>query len=249
MLCNRNPNPLFAKFVCYNNLLKARPICLIDVGAWGGPQPLWQPLLGCVKFIGFDFNEQECNRLNAGYRQQNLDITFYPYAIYDSATKKKFYVTKFPPSSGFIPGNENFLGRFLSIVPSNLEIVKEFETETINIDSFVKKEHIDYVDFIKVDVEGVEFSVLKGAQKCLSGMLGVETELNILSFPRSAWECRLDAPRRVEAWDAERPGPTFPRGAWERENERNVKFGRSEAVMSALPSRSSRSHAPRGNAA
>ncbi|OQX04624.1 MAG: hypothetical protein BWK80_53385 [Desulfobacteraceae bacterium IS3] len=179
MLGNRNPNPLFSKFICYNNLLKVKPICLIDVGAWGGPQPLWQPLLGCLKFIGFDFNEQECSRLNAGYKQQSLDVTFYPYAIYDSKIRKKFYVTKFPPASGFIPGNNDFLSRFLAFVPNNLEVVKEFEIETVNIDTFVKDQHIAYVDFIKVDVEGVEFSVLKGAQGCLSNMLGVETELNI----------------------------------------------------------------------
>jgi FkbM family methyltransferase len=226
MLCNRNPNPLFAKFVCYNNLLTARPICLIDVGAWGGPQPLWQPLLGCVKFIGFDFNEQECNRLNAGYRQQNLDITFYPYAIYDSATKKKFYVTKFPPSSGFIPGNQNFLGRFLSIVSDNLEIVQEFETETINIDSFVKKEHIDYVDFIKVDVEGVEFSVLKGAQKCLAGVLGVETELNIGPLRDPENFSNIDTLLRIYGFHlfdiniARYPRKTLPRGYLSYEQDR-----------------------------
>jgi hypothetical protein len=39
------------------------------------------------------------------------------------------------------------------------------------------------------------------------------------SFPRSAWECCLDAPRRAVAQDAERPGPAFPRGAWERDKQ------------------------------
>jgi hypothetical protein len=45
----------------------------------------------------------------------------------------------------------------------------------------------------------------------------------ILSFPRSAWECHRDAPRRAGALDAEHPGPAFPRGAWERE-ERFTKI-------------------------
>lgn len=176
---NRNPNPLFAKFVCYNNLLKVKPICLIDIGALGGPQPVWQPLLKCLKFIGFDFNEQECNRLNAAYKQHSLDVTFYPYAIYDSTIRKKFYATKFPPGSGFIPGNKDVLSRILAMHQNNLEVVNEFEIETISLDNFIKNQHIDYVDFIKVDVEGVEFSVLKGAQGCLANVLGIETELNI----------------------------------------------------------------------
>jgi len=30
---NRNPNPLFSLFVCNNDLLAEKPVCLIDVGA------------------------------------------------------------------------------------------------------------------------------------------------------------------------------------------------------------------------
>jgi len=232
MLGNRNPNPLFSKFICYNNLVKERPICLIDVGARGGPQPLWQPLLGYLKFIGFDFDEQECNRLNAGYKQHQLDITFYPYAIYDSKTRKKFYVTKFPPGSGFIPVSNDFMSRFLAIHHNNLEVVKEFEIETISIDNFVKDQHIDYVDFLKVDVEGVEFSVLKGAEECLTKVLGVETELNIGPFRDPDNFSNIDILLRRHGFhlfdiNIERyPRKTLPRGylSYEPNNLRGYSF-------------------------
>ncbi|HBL24177.1 MAG TPA: hypothetical protein DDZ40_08685 [Deltaproteobacteria bacterium] len=179
MIGNRNPNPLFSLFVCNNNLLAEKPVCLIDVGARGGPQALWQNLLRCVRFVGFDFDEQECTRLNDEFRQKSLDVTFYPYAVYDSRQRKTFYVAKFPPSSGFIKGNEEYIRRFLATVRNNLEVVTEAEIETIDIDSFVRDHGIGCVDFIKVDVEGAELAVLNGAKACLSQVLGVETELNI----------------------------------------------------------------------
>jgi len=43
------------------------------------------------------------------------------------------------------------------------------ETVTVDtLDSFVKKNDIDYIDFIKIDVEGFEFSVLKGANQTIT---------------------------------------------------------------------------------
>ena len=170
---------MFSLFVCNNNLLAEKPVCLIDVGARGGPQALWQNLLRCVRFIGFDFDEQECTRLNHQFKERSLDVTFYPHAVYDSRQKRNFYVAKFPPSSGFVRGNQDYVRRFLATVRNNMEVVKEVEIETIDIDSFVGDHGIDYVDFIKVDVEGAELPVLKGAKGCLSKVLGVETELNI----------------------------------------------------------------------
>lgn len=50
----------------------------------------------------------------------------------------------------------------------NEEIQSEGEIEVITIDSFVKGKKIESVDFIKIDTEGYEVSVLDGAQKTIS---------------------------------------------------------------------------------
>lgn len=42
------------------------------------------------------------------------------------------------------------------------------ERNTIAIDCFIKKENIKIVDLIKIDVEGAEVKVLKGALKCMT---------------------------------------------------------------------------------
>jgi FkbM family methyltransferase len=156
MLGNRNPNPLFSIFVSNNNLIGEKPICLIDVGARGGPQALWQPLLKSLRFIGFDFDEEECRRLNEEFNRGSVDVVFYPFAVCESKERRRFYVAKFPPSSGFIPGKRDYVTRFLATVRNNLEVVREVEVETTSIDAFVKDQDIGRIDFMKVDVEGAE---------------------------------------------------------------------------------------------
>lgn len=42
------------------------------------------------------------------------------------------------------------------------------EKKCITLDSYCLKNNIDYIDYIKIDVEGAEFMVLKGAEKLLS---------------------------------------------------------------------------------
>ena len=47
---------------------------------------------------------------------------------------------------------------------------------TTDLDSFVKRELISQIDFIKLDIEGAELEVFKGAKKTLQGSLGISTE-------------------------------------------------------------------------
>lgn len=46
-------------------------------------------------------------------------------------------------------------------------IEKSVEVEAITLDSFCQENHIDRIDYLKSDVEGAEFEVLKGSSKLL----------------------------------------------------------------------------------
>jgi len=54
-----------------------------------------------------------------------------------------------------------------SIREKNQQSVMSQEVECLKIDSFIKINNIEKIDFIKIDVEGSEFDVLKGAIKTL----------------------------------------------------------------------------------
>lgn len=146
---------------------------VVDIGARGGAGGLWAPFAGFCDVIGFDPDEAECTRLNgeAGDSGQH----FYPYAIGRTDGPADFHITQFPYSSGFYRGNPRWLERFPF---TTLTVTSTVRVETVCLDSFVSAEGIDRVDFIKVDVEGAELDVLRGAARMLErcGVLGIKTE-------------------------------------------------------------------------
>ena len=54
------------------------------------------------------------------------------------------------------------------------------EVNTISLDSFIKKEKIESVDFIKIDVQGAELDVFRGAEKSLKNVLTIVSEVEFL---------------------------------------------------------------------
>jgi FkbM family methyltransferase len=53
----------------------------------------------------------------------------------------------------------------------------EFEFEVVTIDEFCNEHNIDFIDFIKIDTEGHELEVLRGAERMLA-----QDRINIIQF-------------------------------------------------------------------
>jgi FkbM family methyltransferase len=72
------------------------------------------------------------------------------------------------------------------------------ETETISIDKFVEQNHIDKINFIKMDIEGAELFALKGAINTISSFkptLAISIYHSVNDFteiPRWIFELKLD---------------------------------------------------------
>ena len=78
-------------------------------------------------------------------------------AISDKVGKTTFYITEIDAhNSNSLANNERLDGKQTSI-----------DVDLTSIDEFVKDEDITRIDFIKFDVEGAEYSALKGAQKVI----------------------------------------------------------------------------------
>lgn len=54
---------------------------------------------------------------------------------------------------------------------------QSFEVKQIKLDSFVKKNKINEIDFLKIDTEGYEYEVLKGAKKLIE-----ESRIHVIQF-------------------------------------------------------------------
>jgi len=95
--------------------------------------------------------------------------------------RQTFYVTAYPSSSGFYQSDMNFWRRFPDEL--NVDTVNTIEVDTVDFDSLAINNHIDYVDFIKLDTEGSELDILKGTIVTLKkSVIGLSIEVE---FPQS----------------------------------------------------------------
>jgi FkbM family methyltransferase len=95
---------------------------------------------------------RETVRLNHG-----TNVSVEPYALADQKGKMTFYI------SDNLADNSNSLANN----HRNDRAEQAIEVDVNTVDDFVKERNIPKVDFMKVDVEGAEFRLLKGARQTI----------------------------------------------------------------------------------
>lgn len=150
-----------------------QPFVLIDVGARRGFHPIFNKLKSTIK-IGFEPEKKECDRLN---EKKNINEYYYPVALSNIDQKISFYNSKNPGSSGVFLVNKDFFSRFVG--GDNLEVTSIEEIYTTTLDNFSKSKQINDLDFLKIDTEGFDLMVLKGAKDIVNQFcLGVQSEVH-----------------------------------------------------------------------
>jgi FkbM family methyltransferase len=152
------------------------PLFVMDVGARGGFEEHWKHYGEQVFQIGFEPDVEECEKLNQ--QSLNRNQKFYPVALGEKKENRTFAVCQWQGSSSFYPANTQFVRRFTDENLEEMKVVKTIELETVPLDSFAEENGLDYIDFIKLDVEGSELDVLQGAINFLkSSVLGLSIEV------------------------------------------------------------------------
>lgn len=177
-LTNINRRPRFTQQLIAGRVFAQEPLVVVDVGARGGFEQLWSVYGNQVKLVGFEADAEECDKLN----KQELGVVkrFFPVALHRDKARRCFYVTAFPPSAGFYPADMRFVQRFPDEI--NLRVIRTVEMDTVDFDTAAEYYHIDGVDFIKLDTEGSELDILKGAIGALrKTVIGLSVEVE---FPQ-----------------------------------------------------------------
>lgn len=177
-LKNINPSPRLTKHLVASRAFAGQPPVVVDIGARRGFEPHWSVYDDQVKLIGFEADAEECERLNQ--QAAGSGNRFFPVALHQNKGKRPFYVTAYPSSSGFYEANMRYVQRFPDEV--NLSVIKTVEMDTVDFDSFAGENGIDSVDFIKLDTEGCELDILKGATKLLKKVIGLSIEVEFLQW-------------------------------------------------------------------
>lgn len=164
-------------------------ISVIDCGAKGGTEAeKWSFSGDRVIIYGFDPDEDECTRLNSEAEARGLQHYYYPICLGQSDQQsRKFYMTKQAYSHSLYQPDEKQVSRWkqfqegkLVCTRDNLGIDKVTEIQTTSLDTWADTYNIAEIDFIKMDVQGAELEILKGAKKLLQTVLGMEVEVEFV---------------------------------------------------------------------
>jgi len=110
----------------------------------------------------FEANPGVFSQLSANYAHHN-NIQLNPIALSDSIGELSFYATRVTETSSLLPPTQEMI---------NLSSEKKYDYEKIRVpsetlDHYCDSQGIQHIDLLKIDVQGAEMSVLKGAKSLL----------------------------------------------------------------------------------
>ena len=167
--------PSFTRWIVANRLLR-EPFVVVDVGVQGGEHPRWELLADQVHVYGFDALSEAVDRIKStGARPHRV---YRALAIGNEDGEREFYVTPNTFSSSFNQGavsDQTTRHGDGAVDPRMVEIRR--------LDSLFAAGEIPPADYIKIDCEGFDPEVLRGARTYLTRSnilcVTVETGFNV----------------------------------------------------------------------
>lgn len=149
-------------------LIKNEDPVIFDVGAHTGESII--RFRNLFKNLNIHCFEPYTKSYNILKKYENNKTKINNFALGDTNEIKKFYINKNSSTSGFYKLFEG-----LSI--NNNTLIEQIQIKTI--DQYVDEKKINFIDILKIDVQGYESKVLKGAVKTLENKVKI-IELEII---------------------------------------------------------------------
>jgi len=151
---------------------KAPFLNLADVGAAGGIDARWEPFRELVRVVGFEPSKEQFSKLKPSAHELWINT-----ALAGSSGSRPIYLTKYWSN--------------ISLLPPNSAVIKELAfgdgheiTGTAQVDcqtlAEVATEHDLQLDVLKVDTQGTELEILRGAAPLLPSLVAVEAEVEFV---------------------------------------------------------------------
>ena len=149
---------------------------LVDVGARGGVDPRWRAFADVLRVVAIDADEHANPLPPADWGIARYDCI--RAAVGPSAGSLNLYITRSPGCSSTLRPNNSLLDQFPE--SERFDVVELATVRSLPLDQVVSDGRIDHVDFIKLDTQGSELSILKGATGALASAVGVEVEVEFV---------------------------------------------------------------------
>lgn len=158
-----------------------KPLVVVDVGCrWGFAERfLSSEHLYDFKIIGFEPDREECDRLLASYQYlPSGTVTCVPLGLAGAKGQRSLHITKEPACSSLYAPIQ-----FLADNYPALDCIKPKQTVAVKVTTIKQwaREHgLNYIDYLKIDTQGSELEILKGAEDLLDSIrcIDIEVEFN-----------------------------------------------------------------------
>jgi FkbM family methyltransferase len=151
---------------------------IVDVGCRWGFADRFLDHIDKLFIFGFDPDQEECTKLSNRYNHPHIKLI--PYALLDEEKQVDIYITQNPGCSSIYPPDKFVVDTFLWCAGEH-PLYKSI-SKTTTLDKFASDNGIQKIDYIKIDTQGAELLVLKGAKNILktTSFIKVEVQFNPL---------------------------------------------------------------------
>jgi len=157
---------------------KTYDIQFLDIGARDGIADDLLPLGPGINTVCFEPEPQEANRLQSEPDKRWLSYTVVPRAVGGSDGEAKLYLPVGLQAASLLPHNEAMIDEFgfENLHGRGHEITVHCTTlDSLNLEGTISK-----ISYMKIDIEGGELDLLKGAERVLATTLAMRVEVSFL---------------------------------------------------------------------
>jgi lipopolysaccharide transport system ATP-binding protein len=156
-------------------------LVVVDVGCrWGFAESFTVPNgTGRFRVYGFDPDQAECTRLEQHYAAAGIDtVTLVPLALAGKAGRRTLHETREPACSSLLEPDGTLTEDYPSLACAQAVARRDIDVTTLN--DWARDTGVARIDYIKLDTQGSELEILRGAGALLESIrcIDVEVEFN-----------------------------------------------------------------------